>query len=94
MSTITLFEILSNDERIIVLSLPEEHAFITWNQSNTFQRWEHDCFCRSCGNDNSWKETGILTLDTVVNIEGYFVRDYNDARQVALTWDAGGYDNV
>lgn len=35
----TLFEILSFDERILVLSSQEDEVIFTWNQSLTLQCW-------------------------------------------------------
>lgn len=51
----TLFEILSHDERIIVLSNEGDHCIYTWNRSLTLQCWIH----RGLGN---WDEIEIRTL--------------------------------
>jgi len=66
-----LFQILSHDERIIVLSEEGADVFYTWNQSLTLQKW------RSVG--DTWEEEDIRTLsDTPA--------DYHAAREAALRW--------
>ena len=51
----TLFDILSNDERVIVLSDKGEETIITWNQSVTLQVWIY----KGSGN---WEELNVRTL--------------------------------
>jgi hypothetical protein len=50
----TIFDILSNDERIIVLSDKQTNQLVTWNQSLTLQVFSLK--------DSAWEETAILTL--------------------------------
>jgi hypothetical protein len=50
----TIFDILSNDERIIVLSDKQNNQLVTWNQSLTLQVFSLK--------DSAWEETAILTL--------------------------------
>lgn len=59
-----LFDILSKDERIIVLSLPEERSLFTWNKTDTIQWWRpvvrvHEWDYPSGKFDpNDWEEVG------------------------------------
>lgn len=73
----TLFELLSNDERIIVASSKELNVIITWNQSVTFQMWQKK------GRVNStsclWEETDIKTYAEPV-------RNFEHAREIARNW--------
>ena len=81
----SLFDILSNDERIIVLSVLDEDKIITWNKSDTLQAWIKKSF-PYCKTGDMWLEIDILTQS------GYGPKNYDEARQVALTWHTGGYD--
>lgn len=51
----TIFDILSNDERIIVYSNFVDNVIVTWNQSLTIQFWRGDNF----------EEIEIITLPEV-----------------------------
>jgi hypothetical protein len=67
-----LFDILSNDERIIVLSSADNYQIYTWNQSCTLQCWQdHD--------DGVWVEVDIRTLDEMPV-------DFDEARRAAEVW--------
>jgi len=68
----TLFDILSDDERIIVLSDRGEGMLYTWNQSLTLQCWE----LRGWAN---WEEVDIQTLHDEP-------RDFDAARKAAIKW--------
>ena len=48
----TIHDVLSRDERIIVLSDESEETFYTWNQSVTLQVWD----------SNTFEEISIRTL--------------------------------
>lgn len=67
-----LFDILSNDERIIVASDPSERAIITWNQSSTFQYFK-------MMKRDVWEEIAIRTTSLMPH--GYF-----QARVEAMRW--------
>ena len=72
----SLFDVLSMDERIIVLAIlssEEDKLLITWNQSDTFQAWNQD-------QDGSWVENAILTHS------GYGPKSFAQARKVAIDW--------
>ena len=72
----SLFDLLSMDERIIVLSSEEDKLLITWNQSATFQAW-------NLMDDGSWVENAILTMS------GNEPKTYERARNVACDWNLG-----
>jgi hypothetical protein len=71
----TLFDVLANDERIIVLSDVGEQFIITWNQSDTLQCWHNK--------NGMWHEYDILTQS------GYGPKTYKQARKIALMWHNG-----
>lgn len=69
-----LFEILSHDERIIVLSDEGEGCIYTWNQSLTFQCWRNEP-----GKEHEWNEVAIRVLwETPAS--------FKEARQAAQDW--------
>ena len=72
----SLWDVLSMDERVIVLSSEEDKLLITWNQSDTFQAWNLHA-------DGSWVENAILTQS------GYGPSTYAQARKVAIDWNLG-----
>jgi hypothetical protein len=82
-----LFDILSNDERIIVYSSKEDSVIITWNQSDTLQGWEYKYHPGDASNDYhdyyTWEEVGILTQS------GHGPKNYEQARKVAIAWNTG-----
>jgi hypothetical protein len=83
MATIDLFELLSNDERIIVLSCLDDRCIYTWNQSDTLQLWYES---HKLPGQGLWVEECILTQS------GYGPKTYKEARQVALAWHTGSLD--
>ena len=77
-----LFDILSMDERIIVLSCVDERCFYTWNQADTLQCFE-EFTDHQYGEDHAltcYRECGILTKS------GYGPKNYKQAREQALAW--------
>lgn len=73
----TLFEVLSNDERIIVYSDQENKTIYTWNQSLTLQAWDcHEFAAR-------WEEVSIRTLAKEP-------KNYAEARIKAIEWAVEG----
>ena len=71
-----LFEVLSFDERVIVLSVVEDQYIYTWNKSLTLQCWQRSNYL----NKDDWEEINVRTLnDPPVNFE--------EARQFAISWD-------
>lgn len=67
----TIFDILSNDERIIVLSDKQTNQLVTWNQSLTLQVFSLK--------DSAWEEIAILTLAKQP-------ASFKEARQKASEW--------
>jgi hypothetical protein len=67
----TLFEILSHDERVIVCSNEGEQIIIAWNQSLTFIMYHYK--------DGEWCEIEIMTY-------GNDVRTFIEARDIARRW--------
>jgi hypothetical protein len=72
-----IFDILSNDERIIVLSSLE--YVYTWNQSVTLQCWHCIGPETSTSFEDSWKEVGIQTLSNEPS-------NFAEARKAAQNW--------
>jgi hypothetical protein len=70
----TLLQLLSLDERVIVLSDKATKIVITWNRSKTLQMWQQDGF----GFDK-WREVDsrVLTKDP---------KTYDKARKAAVEW--------
>lgn len=86
-----IISILSLDERIIVLTSPEDRSVYTWNQSDTFQCWrpvvrvnESD-YPNGQFDPNDWEEVAIMTKS------GHGPKSYADARDVALAWHNGPF---
>lgn len=76
-----LFDILSNDERVIVLSNVGERMMVTWNQSLTLQAWGkvYDPLRGYDDSEDKWEELECQTLsDQPAN--------YKAARKAAETW--------
>jgi hypothetical protein len=67
-----LFDILSNDERVVVLSDADEGMIYTWNKSLTLQSWW-------ANEDKEWIEVDVQTLSTRP-------KDFDSARNAALRW--------
>jgi hypothetical protein len=67
----TLFNVLANDERVLVLSSEGDGMIITWNQSLTLQWWVSDAGC--------WEEVAVRTLSSEPVT-------FKDARAAALRW--------
>jgi hypothetical protein len=57
----TIFDILSNDDRVIVLSDAKTQTIYTWNRSLTLQAFQKN---NRHGYD-AWEETDIRTLPDV-----------------------------
>jgi hypothetical protein len=68
----TLFQMLSNDERVIVLSSEDNQQVYTWNRSLTLQCW-------TVQEDGTFEEVDIRTLSTEPHT-------YERARQQAQKW--------
>lgn len=77
-----LFEILSNNERIIIWSDVGDKIIYTWNQSLTLQCWQslptYKNGAWDCENRN-WEEINIRTL----SVEP---KSFKDARDCAMQW--------
>ena len=71
----TLFEVLSHDERIIVFSNEGESMIVTWNRSLTLQAWAQV--------GSEWEEYGIQTLSREPS-------NFADARMKAQAWFGNG----
>jgi hypothetical protein len=84
-----ILDILSLDERIIVLSDWETRSLITWNQSDTLQWWRPKVRIRKADypkgqhDPNDWEEVTILTQS------GYGPKTFKEARKVAQDWING-----
>ena len=70
-----LFDILSDDERIIVLSSKQDGCIVTWNQSLTLQCWQYSA-------NGQWEETDMRIL-------GSEPASFADASFAAEEWLAG-----
>ena len=75
-----LFNILSHDERIIVLSNEGDSVIYTWNRSLTLQCWQR---VPSFGRRDEWKEISVRTLSEEP-------RNFNEASTAALKWQYDG----
>ena len=74
-----LFDILSDDERIVVLSSKQDGIIVTWNQSLTLQSWEYKILGPYPG---SWEENDVRVLmETPAS--------FAEARIAAQEWLAG-----
>lgn len=74
----TLFEILSHDERIIVLSNEGDQTIYTWNRSLTLQCWAHYRGGIYEGVDR-WDEVDMRTLDKEP-------ANFQKAKEAAQVW--------
>ena len=74
-----LFDVLSNDERILVCSYPDDSCIVTWNKSLTFQVWEVQERYGYSGDLTNWKEVNSWTADEVPT-------NFEIARQEAKRW--------
>ena len=70
-----LFDILSNDERFIVLSSADDRYIYTWNRSLTLQ-----CYVQQT--EGHYAEVEVCTLSTAP-------RTFEDARRQAHKWHNG-----
>jgi hypothetical protein len=66
-----LFDILSHDERVIVLSDVGQNVIVTWNRSLTLQYWQQ--------RGGRWHECDVRTLSTEPS-------GYAAARSQAQKW--------
>lgn len=74
----TLFEILSDDQRVLVYSDALTYTLYTWNKSLTLQAWrQHRMDFLS--NKDRWEEVDVQTLSN--QPEGF-----GDARSAAINW--------
>jgi hypothetical protein len=84
-----LFEVLSNDERIIVFSSEEDSCFYTWNQSATLQCWQPKT--KAMGpllmDTGGWEVSGVKTLEDEP-------RNFEEARKAARNWYFGDSGEV
>jgi len=76
-NTMNLFDILSNDERVIVLSDEGAKTIFTWNKSLTLQYW--GWFPAEGYKASYWEEFSIRTLSEVP-------ANFDIARKAALEW--------
>lgn len=74
----TLFQVLSMNERVIVWSDEEQSLIVTWNQSATLQAWN--------GSRENWSEVDIRTLTPTMPFMTFDV-----ARAAAKRWLEEGY---
>lgn len=74
-----LFQLLSKDERVIVMSSEEDGYIYTWNQDKVLECWKDYGSCKDCGPEANWQKVNILTLDKVP-------RTFAEARQLAIDW--------
>ena len=72
---LTLFEVLSKNQRVLVWSSEEDQVIITWNQSDTLQMWQYWL-------DGNWEEINIRTLSGMS-------RTVNHDLNKALDWMVG-----
>ncbi len=77
----TLFDILSFDERVIVLSDVGECLIYTWNQSLTLQCWALR------GSSQDWEEVNVRTLSDKPE-------DFKAARVAAMRWATDSQEEV
>ena len=70
-----IFDVLSNDERVIVLSSRENGQVYTWNFSLTLQCWD-------VGENGEWYEADARTLSEAP-------RSFVEAVREALRWYQG-----
>lgn len=69
---LTLFQVLSFDQRVIVLSSVDTGEIYTWNLSLTLQAWH-------ANEDGTWAEVDIRTLSRAP-------RSFSEARVAAEKW--------
>jgi hypothetical protein len=72
-----LFDLLSHDNRIIVLSDPTDRILYTWNRESTLQVWEEVETFRH--GHRVWKEWQAQTLSSVP-------QTFEAARKAAIAW--------
>lgn len=81
-----IMTLVSNDERIIVLTAQDERSIYTWNRSDTLQCWrpvvrgDDRDYPKGRFDPNDWEEVAILTQS------GYGPKNYEEARTVAIAW--------
>jgi hypothetical protein len=75
----TLFEILSMDERVIVYSDVGNQVLYTWNRSLTLQAWMRGSRIYPTTNNDFWAEIEVQTL----SVEP---KTYEKARKAAIAW--------
>ncbi len=77
----TLFEILSKNERVIVWSNEETGTIYTWNQYVTLQ-----AFVPICNMHGEFEEVSIRTLS-------HDPQNFRAAREAAKRWDVDGVND-
>jgi hypothetical protein len=68
---LSLFQVLSFDQRVLVLSSEDTGEIYTWNQSLTLQCW--------AVSEGMWEEVDVRTLSTEP-------RNFAEARKRAQDW--------
>jgi hypothetical protein len=87
----SLIKVLSNDERVIVLSDAGERIFYTWNQSLTLQVWRQKSRFNTIGfgyeiqTFDEWDEVDVRTLPDVPT-------SFKKAREAAQRWQVSNRD--
>ena len=79
----TLFEILSDNDRILVWADENGKVIYTWNQAHTLQAW-YQSPGRSLATGtalDSWEEVDLRTLS-------FLPENASEARRCARIWDA------
>jgi hypothetical protein len=79
-----IFDILSHDERVIVLSNEGDERIITWNRSLTLQCWENVDFHRDTGR---WNEINVRTLANEP-------KSFDEARKAAMQWQGDMWSDL
>lgn len=75
----TLFELLSHDEKLIVLSNEGDETLFTWNRAHTLQFWKQSNYDEWGQYDPSWNEVSCRTLSEEPT-------SYDEARKQAMMW--------
>lgn len=80
----TLFDILSHDERILVLPAKGDQVIYTWNQACTFQAWKHSGFKLEIGFGRQWEIDSWVEIDYKKAPEN--LKSFEAAKEFALRW--------
>ena len=67
MNHLSLLQVLSFDERVIVASCADQMAIVTWNRSRTLQMWAirgdgrfEECDIRTLSNDIKFEQASMV----------------------------------